>query len=401
MQNKDDKRYSAKEIKRLIKLLNSDADISDDFRSEIEELLISEEYADIVDIALMGIWDETKDLLHSKEEINAGIQKTLAAIAHRHGDFPVKPSSVRATPAASPSVERTPKHVPYYRRTVFKVAAILIPFLLLAGGIWLMLDNSLQAQAEPLYLAVKAKPAAMEQPAIEAEPVVEPITPGVESVPEITVPEAVTYDLVVSSSRGKHRHVRLPDRTTVLLQGGSRLLYSSAGREAYLEGEAYFEVTKGHRQPFRVKTGELTVNVTGTRFNVQAWTNGEQQLVDLIDGSVDVQVDGQKIRLEPMEELKYQPKDRSLKLIPFDGNGWWNEPICFTEVTLTHILEEIENYYDIRILGKETISDTALYTIKFDRVSTVEQMLDIMHELLEYRKDANGITVNRRETDNR
>jgi len=72
---------------------------------------------------------------------------------------------------------------------------------------------------------------------------------------------------------GKTNKTILSDGTKVWINSGSRVIFSSsfAGntREVFVQGEAYFEVTKIESKPFIVRTERFVVEVTGTRFSVR------------------------------------------------------------------------------------------------------------------------------------
>jgi transmembrane sensor len=76
---------------------------------------------------------------------------------------------------------------------------------------------------------------------------------------------------------GTTAKVVLADGTTVRLNAGSRLWYpgkfTGRQREVYLQGEAFFEVTRNRQQPFVLHVGKQQVRVLGTSFNVQAYPN--------------------------------------------------------------------------------------------------------------------------------
>ena len=282
------------------------------------------------------------------------------------------------------------------RMRLWRIAAVVIPAMMVVGAAWFLSKEIPQAGAPLLVMKTELE---LKQQDATGEIIEEAISEEIVETPQKIVPEAVTYEIAYSAPAGKHRYVRLPDNTTVLVNGGSRIAFSSANREVFLQGEAFFRVEKGLSQPFLVKTGQLTVNVTGTEFNVNAWPGGEQTVVELINGSVDIRIEDKKIALRPMEELMLRHNSGAVSLYASDGRGWWREPIRFEEETLRYILEEMERYYGIQISGKENITDTVRYTIKFDKMSSAEEILDVMQEWLEYRKDGMGITVNMRETD--
>jgi transmembrane sensor len=79
--------------------------------------------------------------------------------------------------------------------------------------------------------------------------------------------------LITIQAGNKPREIRLPDASSVTLNAGSRLTYSSTfnqqTRDVNLEGEALFEVIPDKMHPFKVYSGESVIVVTGTRFTVR------------------------------------------------------------------------------------------------------------------------------------
>lgn len=92
---------------------------------------------------------------------------------------------------------------------------------------------------------------------------------------------------------GERSQVLLPDGTKVWLNTSSSLEYSnfqgSKIRKVRLLGEAFFEVVKDKSKPFMVYTKDsIYVKVTGTKFNVSAYSNDEDVRTVLVEGSVNV-----------------------------------------------------------------------------------------------------------------
>lgn len=86
--------------------------------------------------------------------------------------------------------------------------------------------------------------------------------------------------------------IRLPDNSTVILKKGSKIKYANtftkSKREVYLEGEAFFEVTKDAHRPFIVRTNELITKVLGTSFSIRAYNNDKEFNVTVNTGKVSV-----------------------------------------------------------------------------------------------------------------
>ena len=104
----------------------------------------------------------------------------------------------------------------------------------------------------------------------------------------------------VSSRQGMVSRFTLADGTKVWLNSGSELQFpdhfSGEKREVMLKGEAFFEVTKNEKQPFRVNANELKVEVLGTSFNVVSFDNDNQEEVVLVTGKVALSFESGKIK---------------------------------------------------------------------------------------------------------
>jgi transmembrane sensor len=112
----------------------------------------------------------------------------------------------------------------------------------------------------------------------------------IEPVPQqlITVEEQKPESVIFTGKQFVH----LPDGSTVLLNEGTELSYSTSfgdkAREVTLRGEGYFDVQHDPSKPFKVLTGKVTTTVLGTIFNVKAYA-GEQAIeVTVTRGRVQV-----------------------------------------------------------------------------------------------------------------
>ncbi|MFR7879195.1 MAG: FecR family protein, partial [Butyricimonas paravirosa] len=96
--------------------------------------------------------------------------------------------------------------------------------------------------------------------------------------------------------------MELADGTRVWLNAQSELRYPvqfiGNQRVVYLKGEGYFEVTSNEEKPFIVRTlSDVEVKVLGTRFNVSAYEDDADVTTTLAEGSVEVTVGGESIRI--------------------------------------------------------------------------------------------------------
>lgn len=104
---------------------------------------------------------------------------------------------------------------------------------------------------------------------------------------EKTAVEAVEEykEYVVEVPAGAKSKVTFPDGSVVWLNAGSKVKYDSnfakESRNVALSGEGYFEVSKNEELPFVVNTGNLSVKVLGTKFNLKSYEEDSEVKVTL------------------------------------------------------------------------------------------------------------------------
>ena len=118
-------------------------------------------------------------------------------------------------------------------------------------------------------------------------------TEGGQFVYQELVKKAETPLFEVYNEKDKPQLIILSDKSSVLLQKGSRLSYpksfdSVSKRVVYLSGEAFFEVEKNPEKPFVVYANELVTKVLGTSFNVKAYSYDKDVIVTVKTGKVTV-----------------------------------------------------------------------------------------------------------------
>ncbi|WP_431217727.1 FecR family protein [Puia sp. P3] len=105
----------------------------------------------------------------------------------------------------------------------------------------------------------------------------------------------------------------LPDGTFVTLNSATTIKYpdhfGGTTREVWLEGEAYFDVSKNPGRPFIIHADKMNIRVLGTSFNVKSYKNEAFGEATLITGSIEVTLNDRpsdRIILKPKEKLIVQ-----------------------------------------------------------------------------------------------
>ena len=178
----------------------------------------------------------------------------------------------------------------------------------------------------------------------------------------------------VRAENGSKPTMILPDSTIVKLNSGSFLRwpdhFKGKNREVFFEGEAYFKVKTGQPAPFYVHTGNISIRVTGTEFNVKSFPDDEFIETTLISGSIII------------EELDREKPLRNQVVLNPNQLAVYNKSTNKLEITNLVIEEEIVEEI---IPKKAAIVPTNTPVIKSPEITTAwtDDNLIIYHERLD------------------
>ncbi|WP_163711331.1 FecR family protein [Mangrovibacterium lignilyticum] len=158
----------------------------------------------------------------------------------------------------------------------------------------------------------------------------------------------------ISAPNGQISNVTLFDGTNVWLNAGSNLKYKQSfggeNREVFLEGEAFFSVTKDKKIPFIVHAGNSAIKVHGTQFNVKAYENEPVIETVLVEGKVEFLSDNEDVMMKPGEQLRFTRKsgDVETKEVNTDEfTSWKGGKIYFNDETLLSLTKQLERWYEV------------------------------------------------------
>ena len=194
--------------------------------------------------------------------------------------------------------------------------------------------------------------------------------------------------ITASSTDGKVKEVMLPDGTKVWLNQSATLKYpkefSESERDVYLDGEAYFEVTKNRRCPFVVESEAMRIKVLGTTFNFKCDKSHKLAEATLIEGEIEVRGnhDEGMIILSPGQKAELNKTTRRLVVKQVDAKldaVWHNDLIPFEQADIFAITRTLERFYDVKIILSPDIKSDKTYSgvlKKKDNIESVLQSLD-------------------------
>ncbi|MBC8767682.1 DUF4974 domain-containing protein [Arenibacter sp. BSSL-BM3] len=214
---------------------------------------------------------------------------------------------------------------------------------------------------------------------------------------ELNIPHGKTFKLILS------------DGTTVHLNAGSSIKYpvkfiEGTKREVFLNGEAFFDVTKDANHPFVVNVNDLNVRVLGTKFNVSSYPEEENVNTVLVEGSVALHGEdsdfnsANTVLLEPGYKGEWNQHSKETFITQVDTKmytSWVEGRLIFRNTPFKIIRKKLERHYNISIKNNNEILEEKTYNAVFD-VESIEQVLRTLNEIysIEYIIDQNEIVIN-------
>jgi len=161
-------------------------------------------------------------------------------------------------------------------------------------------------------------------------------------------------------------------------------------REVFLDGEAYFDVSKNKNDSFIVNTNDICTEVYGTEFNVSSYSNDDKKYVVLVEGSVGVfssELNIAKqdlIMLTPNKKASYSNQNKKIttKDVVVDNYIAWKDGVLmFENERFENIVRKLERHYNVTIQNNYT----ALNEIKFTGTFDIESIDQVLHAFQGYR----------------
>ncbi len=210
-------------------------------------------------------------------------------------------------------------------------------------------------------------------------------------------PARVKYNTLIVP-RGGEYELLLSDGTRVWMNSESKLVYpvhfSGDFREVQMEGEVCFKVAKNERQPFIVKTREISVEVLGTFFNVEAYPTDEAITTTLVEGRVNVSNGKQDYVMSPNQQVVADGGQLVVHEVDAAEVVCWIEGVCyFSETSLEDIMDKLARWYDVEIFFANASAKEAHFSLEIERYDNIAAVLSKIEKTGRVKFKINGRTV--------
>ncbi|MEI7594198.1 MAG: FecR domain-containing protein [Bacteroidota bacterium] len=195
----------------------------------------------------------------------------------------------------------------------------------------------------------------------------------------------------------------LPDGSNVTLNIGATIDYpekfDKKERNVKLKGEAYFEVAHNTEQPFIIASGNIRIEVLGTKFYVNTEAVNNKVEVVLETGKVAVYYadkPNEKTIMEPGEKVELS-KEEDIKAVKEQNDdenfiAWKTKKIVFNDNTLSEVVSLLNKVYNKKIKIKDKKVNNCRLTATFEN-QTIESILSVIQETLDVKVDSKGDNI--------
>lgn len=209
---------------------------------------------------------------------------------------------------------------------------------------------------------------------------------------------SLQFNTLINPRGSKVISMSLADGSRVWLNSGSSIKYpvsfSGEQRTVEVNGEAYFEIAQNARQSFKVTKGDMSVQVLGTRFNVNAYDDEEDIKVTLISGSVKVSSGISSELLKPGHQASVHGSKMKIRQVAVDEVMSWRDGIFLLENTdFASLMRQISRWYNVKIVYAGTVP-TVVYGGGVSKDKPLSHIIQILESLdVKCKLENNVLTV--------
>jgi ferric-dicitrate binding protein FerR (iron transport regulator) len=165
---------------------------------------------------------------------------------------------------------------------------------------------------------------------------------------------SMAYNTLTTNAGNQYQLV-LPDGSRIWLNAASSIKFpvnfSKKERSVEITGEAYFEIAPDTRRPFLVRHRDMTVQVLGTHFNVNAYADEQAVATTLLEGAVKVIRGNDHALIAPGQQVQLCGKGMHVwdNVNVEEIVAWKEDQFYFRRADIRSIMRQLSRWYDIKV----------------------------------------------------
>lgn len=181
---------------------------------------------------------------------------------------------------------------------------------------------------------------------------------------------------------GAEYNLLLADGTKVCLNSGSEIRYpvvfQGNQREVFLTGEAFFQVARDETRKFVVRSGQQTVVVLGTSFNIRSYSQQDFIATTLQEGALQILLPDTTYRMYPGSQVVFDKKTNVSSMREVNSElytSWKDGYYFFDQTSLEEILSTISLWYNLTVVFEDPEAKNLLFTGQLKRYMDIRYLL--------------------------
>ena len=185
--------------------------------------------------------------------------------------------------------------------------------------------------------------------------------------------------------RGGEYRLTLSDGSVVWFNAGSSLRYpvcfTGDRRVVELHGEAFFQVSPNEKMPFEVKSGDFSVSVLGTSFNVTNYMDEQYARVTLATGKLQVNKGEHCVIIHPNQQVQLGSDCFDVREVDARYyTSWIENKFMFDDEPLNVIVRKLARWYDLDYEFTDPSLEGTRFSgqlLKYDDITKAFELLEM------------------------
>ena len=209
-----------------------------------------------------------------------------------------------------------------------------------------------------------------------------------------TISEKLAFN-TIKVPYAKVFNIQLSDGTKVYLNSGTTLRFpinfiEGLDREVFIDGEAFFEVTKNHISKFKVSSNNTSAHVYGTKFNFKDYPEDDFSEVILAEGSLGVSKlsDNNILIIKPGEKARIVFSSGTIERSRVNTllyTSWIDGRVAFRNESLPRMIQKLERIYNVVIINNNKDLEEKYFT------ATILYKEESINDVLSYLSQIYGL----------
>lgn len=221
-----------------------------------------------------------------------------------------------------------------------------------------------------------------------------------------TVASAISPTREIYTKPGTRTKIELSDGTMVWLNDGTIFRYpeqfTQNNRQVFVDGQAYFEVKSNPKSPFIINNPMMTTTVTGTHFNLNAYSKDGFFEATLLEGKIELSRKDGKNNLIPGERVQFDTItnkwQKNYDMNTLASTAWINGKLIIQNERLGVAIKKISRWYNVEMVLRDPDLNNLLITGTFEN-EKLDQTLKLIALAIPvkftYKKEADALKIQR------